>query len=182
MNSLQMKFFHSNVRFESMNFMLYYKHLLIVSGDTEATLYGKEHEKDALKQLEEYLGVTIEEPKKIVDKEHKFLVCIPDGLIGTEELVEIKCPYKCLKNSMETLAENDAEFCLGLTSTGELRLKREHNYFYQVQGELNMAQRETCYFVVWSPEQFHCEIIHRDQQFWEREMFPWLLEFYRQDH
>jgi len=149
------------------------------SGDTEATLYGKEHEKDALKQLEEYLGVTIEEPKKIVDKEHKFLVCIPDGLIGTDQLVEIKCPYKCLRNSMESLAENDAEFCLGLTPTGELRLKRDHNYFYQVQGELNMSQRETCYFVVWSPEQFHCEIVHRDGQFWEREMFPWLLEFYR---
>ena len=106
--------------------------MALVSGDTEATLYGKEHEKDALKQLEEYLGVEIEEPKKIIDKEHKFLVCIPDGLIGTDELVEIKCPYKCLITSMESLAETDKEFCLGLSSNGELKLKREHNYYYPV--------------------------------------------------
>ena len=78
---------------------------IVVSGDTEAALHGKEHEEDALGQLEEYLGVEIVEPKKIVDKEHKFLVCIPDGLIDTDKLVEIKCPYKCLKTSMESLAK-----------------------------------------------------------------------------
>jgi len=149
------------------------------SGDTEATLYGKEHEKDAVEQLEEYLGVEIVEPKKIVDNEHKFLVCIPDGLIDTDKLVEIKCPYKCLKTSMESLAETDDEFCLGTTSNGKLKLKKDHNYYYQVQAELNMAQRDICYFVVWSPEQFHCEVIQRDTKFWEVEMFPWLLDFYR---
>ena len=125
------------------------------------------------------IGVEIVEPKKTVDKEHKFLVCIPDGLIDTDKLVEIKCPYKCLTNSMESLAKSDDKFCLGLTAAGQLKLKKEHNYHYQVQGELNICQRDTCYFVVWSPDQFHCEVIKRDTHFWEVNMFPWLLDFYR---
>jgi len=149
------------------------------TGDTEATVYGKEHEKDALKQLEEHLNIEIVEPKKVVDKQHKFLVCIPDGLIDDDKLVEIKCPYKCLTNSMESLAKSDSKFCLGLTSNGQMKLKEDHGYYYQVQGELNIAQRETCYFVVWSPTQFHCELIMRDIKFWDVDMFPLLLDFYR---
>ena len=31
-------------------------------------------------------------------------VCVPDGLIDEDKLVEIKCPYKCSSASMETLA------------------------------------------------------------------------------
>ena len=31
-------------------------------------------------------------------------VCVPDGLIEEDKLVEIKCPYKCSSASMETLA------------------------------------------------------------------------------
>lgn len=149
------------------------------SGDTEATKYGKNHEKDAVKKLEQILGVEVEEPKKYVDKENKFLVCIPDGLIGDDKLVEIKCPYKCSQATMESLARTDDNFCLQITDSGRLKLKEYHEYYYQVQGELNICQREVCYFVVWSPTEFHYQVIERDQHFWDVQMFPWLLDFYR---
>ena len=56
------------------------------------------------------------------------------------------------------------------------------SYYLQVQGELNISGREVCYFVVWSPSEFHYQVIHRDQHFWDVHMYPWLLDFYRYDN
>ena len=42
------------------------------SGDSEASNYGKLHERDAVKKLENILGLEIKEPKKFIDKgDHK---------------------------------------------------------------------------------------------------------------
>lgn len=149
------------------------------SGDNEASNYGKLHEKDAVKKLENILGLEIREPKKFVDKEHKFLVCIPDGLLDDDKLVEIKCPYKCSTTSMALLAKEDENFCLKVTDTGRLKLKEDHPYYYQVQGELRISRKDLCYFVVWSPKEFHYQVIERDDHFWDVKMFPWLLDFHR---
>jgi len=153
--------------------------IISVTDDTDATKYGKLHEKDAIKKLEQVLGVDINEPKKFVDKDHTFLVSIPDGLIENDKLVEIKCPYKCSKTTMESLARSDESFCLKITEGGRLKLKENHDYYYQVQGELNICKRDVCYFVVWSPTEFHYQVIQRDQHFWDVQMFPWLLDFHR---
>ena len=114
-----------------------------------------------------------------MDKEHPFLVTIPDGLIEEGKIVEIKCPYKCSKETMESLARSDEHFCLKITDNGRLKLKEDHDFYYQVQGELNICKRELCYFVVWSPTEFHYQVIQRDQHFWDVHMFPWLLDFHR---
>ena len=48
---------------------------------------------------------------------------------------------------MESLAKSDGSFCLAVSSEGRLRLREEHDYYYQVQGELNITKRQVCYFV-----------------------------------
>jgi len=149
------------------------------SQDNPATKYGKDHEHEARRKLETILGVEIKPPKKFIDKDNKYLVTIPDGLIGEDKIVEIKCPFKCSKSSMENLAKSDANFCLEMSPDGRLRLREDHEYYYQVQGELNISKREVCYFVVWSPTEFHYQVIYRDQHFWDVYMFPWLLDFHR---
>ena len=98
---------------------------------------------------------------------------------------------------MESLAKSDVGFCLALSGEGRLRLREEHDYYYQVQGELNITKRQVCYFVgerrnrwsgwllqadyflVWSPTEFHYEVIQRDEHFWDLMMYPWLLDFHR---
>ena len=66
----------------------------------------------------------------------------PD-LIVTRVLTEC-----CLfRTSMESLAKSDGSFCLSLSSEGRLRLREDHDYYYQVQGELNITKRQVCYFV-----------------------------------
>ena len=94
------------------NFMAFWKSIFpSVIDETEATKYGKQHEKDAIKKLEQILGVKINEAKKFVDKDHKYLVSIPDGLIDDDKLVEIKCQYNSSKNAMESLARQDPMKC-----------------------------------------------------------------------
>ena len=48
---------------------------------------------------------------------------------------------------MERLAKSDVSFCLALSGEGRLRLREDHDYYYQVQGELNITKRQVCYFV-----------------------------------
>lgn len=146
--------------------------------ESEASLYGKEQEAVCLARLETALGVSIVEGKKVVPRGQRWLVCIPDGLVE-DSIVEVKCPYKCRENSFESLAETDQNFCLKVQSSGELGLSQDHDYYYQVQGMLNMMDRQFCYFAVWSPSQFHYEVIEQDKQLWQTLIFPKLLEFYR---
>ena len=148
--------------------------------ETAATLYGKEHEGEALDKLGEVLGLTILEAKKVVPPAQSWLVCIPDGLLEEDDsIVEVKCPYKCRDNTFQALAETDQNFCLQVVEGGGLELDQDHDYYYQVQGMLNMMDRQNCYFAVWSPTQFHYQVIHQDKQFWENIILPKLLEFYR---
>ncbi|KAI4468082.1 hypothetical protein MML48_2g00016978 [Holotrichia oblita] len=67
------------------------------------------------------------------------------GLIGERELVEVKCLYKLHKenkNLGEAIAM-DKQLCIEMIN-GQLRLKRSHNYYYQVQGQLNIAKKDKC--------------------------------------
>ena len=58
-----------------------------------------------------------------------------------------------------------------------LQLKRELNYFYQIQGQLRVANRASCYFLVWSPTEHHLEVIDFEPDFWE-EIEESLEQFY----
>ncbi|CAI6360020.1 unnamed protein product [Macrosiphum euphorbiae] len=57
-----------------------------------ATRYGIEHEMIAIEQLENKINKKIVPSGLIVDLNQPFLAASPDGLIGSDSLVEIKCP------------------------------------------------------------------------------------------
>ena len=64
----------------------------------------------------------------------------PDGKVVDKNatdnfgLLEIKCPFK-YRNNLPSEAVGNADSCLELTA-GRPRLKRSHEYFYQVQGQI----------------------------------------------
>ena len=37
-------------------------------------------------------------------------------------------------------------------------VNRKQNVVTQVQGELHIARKDVCYFVVWSPTEFHYQV------------------------
>lgn len=107
--------------------------------------YGKDHEQFALAELNRILsesGQRVEECGLFVDTDKSFLAASPDGLVGTEAVVEVKCPLKCADSRLDWLAARDPSFCLQPDPvTGGLRLKRSHNYHYQVQGQMHVTRR-----------------------------------------
>lgn len=107
--------------------------------------YGKDNEKFALADLGDILsdsGLAVENCGLYVDTNKCFLAASPDGVIGTEAVVEVKCPLKCVDTRLDWLAKHDQTFCLQPDLvTGGLRLKRNHDYFYQVQGQMHITKR-----------------------------------------
>lgn len=41
---------------------------------------------------------------------------------------------------------------LTIDQDGNIQLKRNDNYYYQVQGQLRVANKGACYFIVWTPK------------------------------
>uniref|UniRef100_A0A2S2Q7Z6 Uncharacterized protein n=1 Tax=Sipha flava TaxID=143950 RepID=A0A2S2Q7Z6_9HEMI len=62
--------------------------------------------------------------------------------------------------------------------SGKLFLKKNHSYYYQVQGQLHITNRKYCYFVVWTPKGICVHKIERDDVFWNNKMEMTLSEFY----
>lgn len=107
--------------------------------------WGVTHEATAIEEFE------TNEEKKVTPTglwlhECGFLGASPDGFVGDDEIIEIKCPFSHRNSSFDEL-KNDRKYCLD----ENLNLKQSHNYFHQVQGLLHITKRSLCHFVVWTP-------------------------------
>ncbi|KAK3913088.1 Siroheme synthase [Frankliniella fusca] len=93
--------------------------------------------------------------------------CSPDGTIQSEKyedlLLEIKCPF-ILKNVDpelfdSLLSEKQLKrFCIERDRNGEYQLKKDHEYYYQVQQSLGILKIKQADFVVFSK---HGKIVAR---------------------
>lgn len=57
-------------------------------------------------------------------------------------------------------------------------MKRKHPYYYQIQGQLQIADKLYCDFIIYNGKQIAVERILRDDNFWKNTMFPKLQKFY----
>ena len=111
----------------------------------------------------------------VICVEEPCLACSPDGLVtipGTPEplgSVKYKCPYSVAEQ--QTTPQNAAKtiktFFCKVSESGNVELKRNHAYYYQVQGSLAITQRLWCDFVVWTPQGFLVERILFDAEQWK---------------
>nr|XP_018903417.1 PREDICTED: uncharacterized protein LOC109034621 [Bemisia tabaci] len=134
-----------------------------------ATDWGNDHEDEALKKFEDVFGKQTKKCGVFIDLERPYLAASPDALvIGEKAVVEIKCPYSARAMTILEAAEKKRDFCLQRDpATGTVALKRNHDYFYQVQGQLAITEATHCYFVVWTLVDVHIEVIEFEQTFWE---------------
>ncbi len=122
-------------------------------------------------------------------KEFKGLGATTDGIVTIDGvpsgLLEIKNVLKNKTTTFEEYAKSIAKskskskFCLQLVD-GELALNRKDNYYYQIQGQLNIYDYSWCDFLVRStnPYQLHIERINKDTKLWNEEMLPKLQAMY----
>ncbi|CAI6371889.1 unnamed protein product [Macrosiphum euphorbiae] len=142
-----------------------------------ATRYGIANEIIAKEQLEDLLKQKILPVGLMVDNSMPFIAASPDGILDDESLVEIKCPASANELAPEDAIQNNKIKCCSIKD-GQLYLKRNDNYYYQVQGQLQISQKTYCYFCVWTPKGLMYEKIKRDNDFWKINMESKIKTFY----
>ena len=115
--------------------------------------WGISNESVALETYEMHTNNTIHNCGVFISLEHPFLAASPDGIAlsqsGSQFIVEVNCPYKHRNNSIADACK-DKDFCLEKTDSNSYRLKRGHDYYYQVTGQLAITGADFCDFVVWT--------------------------------
>ena len=62
----------------------------------------------------------------------------PDGLVGETDIIEVKCPFHWKDHTVEE-AVQEKSFYHNQEEGGAYRLKEDHHYWYQVQGQLHIS-------------------------------------------
>ena len=106
----------------------------------------------------------------IVHTDYLFLAATPDVIINDDLLLEVKCPKVVENRTIASLARGNEKlktFCLD----ENLKLKRTHPYFSQVQCQLACAGARYCDFYVWLPNGEPVrDRIGFDAKFWASKM------------
>ncbi|XP_049513428.1 uncharacterized protein LOC119466657 [Dermacentor silvarum] len=157
---------------------------------SEAMVYGRMHEQDAveaysilIRSRDVQLEVT--ETGLHIHKHYPFLAASPYRIVvldGEQGLLEVKCLFSKKGMTAED-ASKDSKFCCMLKD-GQVYLKKDHAYYYQVQGQMATTGHKWCDFVIWTEAQnrgemhhIHVERIFFDRPFWENHMLPAILHF-----
>lgn len=136
--------------------------------------HGRQYEKVAIEEFERQHDLTVKDCGMFILKDAPFLAATPDGLIGKDEIVEVKCPYTG-RDSTVTSGKN---FPFLTETPSGLKLKRNHKYYYQIQGQLFITKRARCYFIVYTFKDLFVEVIDVDTEYVQHSMLPRLQLFY----
>jgi hypothetical protein len=105
-----------------------------------ATEFGNEHEPTAKKFYTSVTGNEIVDSKLLYSNEIEGLTGSPDGLVGDEGMIEIKCPFN---------GANHLRHCF--ITDEETMLSEIPEYYYQMQCYMLLSGRKWCDFVSFDP-------------------------------
>ena len=108
---------------------------------------------------------TVEKCGFVTSPQWPWLGCSPDGIVMKDNFpvgcIEAKCPYSKKDMTLQE-ASTDSKFFMKITD-GACQLKKNHMYYYQCQGVLNILGLDWIDFIVFTNSELHTEIIDRDQ-------------------
>lgn len=55
---------------------------------------------------------------------------------------------------------------------GKAELKRNSQYFFQIQGQMNIGGFKKCYFIIYAKDWIHVEVVEVDELLWKEKMVP----------
>ena len=113
-----------------------------------------------------------------VAREYPFLAATPDGLVGEDSVVEVKCPYGGRGDQVEATKKFPFLTAKGTT----LGLNSSHKYYDQVQGQMFVTGRTSCYFVVYTFVDMKYFKIEYDEEYCKQAMLPRLQCFYEKKY
>ena len=159
------------------------------SFDNISTKWGRQHEPAARRiylksQLKDHPGLTVTQCGLLVNPDFPYLGSSPDGLVSCpcekckgnpEGVLEVKCPYKSRFMSVSEASTDPKFFCY--LDNGVVKLKQNHNYYFQVQGQMAISNRKWCDFFVWTLRGYTVERISFNEKFWS-DCLQKLCKFY----
>lgn len=121
--------------------------------------YGIESEPQAIKKYEEQTNGKVCQTGLWVNPKFPFLACSSDGLVNDNGLVEIKSLKVFKNNNIEDITsekvmlpkETMKRQCFTIEH-GKCVLRKKHAYYYQVQMQLLVTERDFCDFILYTEE------------------------------
>lgn len=137
--------------------------LLNKSFSAASTSYGLSNEENAKHAfLRQQPDAHMHEIGLVVNPAYPFLGATPDARIcidGTTGIAEIKCPYSARDLTIAQASQQLKSFCLE-ASGNDYKLKFNHDYWYQVQGQLLVTGAPFCMFIVYTKtDLWHSKIL-----------------------
>ena len=127
-----------------------------------ATQWGQAMEPHAIADFELDTGLEVTQAGfELWDED--WLGASPDGYVGANALIEVKCPYS-LRN------KENPEF---------KHMREIQHYYAQIQIQMLVTNKSYCYFYQWSPHGSDMSVADFDPQ-WIDENLPKLREFYQE--
>lgn len=130
--------------------------------------YGKEFVKRHTNfQLTRHVGL-------VLNKLYPYFGASPDAIVHCccgKGTVEVKCLHRLREKRIAEL-DGVPKFCLLNGS-----LKKNHEYYFQVQMQLYITGANFADFVLWSPNELYVERIFPNREFWDASFFQ-ASEFY----
>lgn len=135
----------------------FYRSLGIAGND--ATKWGTSHEPDGILAYSAHTGNLVDATGLHVHPETEWLAGSPDGLVGNEGLIEVKCPYWRKKDGS--------------------RIHKEipMHYYMQMNLCMEVCGRSWCDYISWSPEAYVIYRVTRDKELHET-LMPHYLKFF----
>ena len=85
--------------------------------------------------------------------------------------------YNARKMSPEDAVKNNVGLLKNLILKDEETINKNHDFYFQIQGQLHISGRQTCILIIWTPLGMKSYTIEKDDEFWKK-MEPRLTEFY----
>jgi hypothetical protein len=149
----------------------------------KAIQWGIAHEQDGIDTFVETMGEQVQKSGLWLDVSG-MLGASPDGLVGDDAVIEVKCPYS-QRNITVQEAAMAKDFYIDQTHDGSFDLQKTHPYWHQIQGQLYFTGRRLCYLVVWTTQQTMIIEIDKDpewgvniaklEEFYTNHMIPKLI-------
>ena len=101
-----------------------------------------------------HTNVNVMKSGLVINPEYPWLGASPDGLVtdptshDSNGLLEIKCPWKYHESTPIEAASNKGFY--GRLEDGKLFLREQHQYYYQIQGQMAICSRKWCDFVIYT--------------------------------
>jgi putative phage-type endonuclease len=126
-----------------------------------ATQWGTTHEPGAIVEYEMETG------NKVVatgfHEHHDWLGASPDGFVGDDGLIEVKCPFSLRHDGPPVPFRSASD---------------QMHYWAQMQIQMHVTDRQWCDFFQWTPNETKCERVYRDDSFLD-DALPKLYEFWK---